>query len=312
MIIKDRNMRTILLKKYLVCIILLILGVTVIHAKNPGKDADIRMEWGVDKITLYQHEPVTITLYLLSPEIDIVGAKEIEPGHLDKGDFSYISHADFDRRPEHRNINGQRWYVYPVDSFVVTLDRPGKHKLSGGKYIVDSSTPVIIDDPYWGKMKKYNNERHSISVAPLQFEVKPLPKKEDSELFSGAIGNFDVTVIVPPGNIFLNEEAIALITVRGEGWINDNILPEYNSAFGNGTRLRSIAESRSKYLENGKLVSEVTLECTFLPTSIDNALLGPVKIGFFNPSVGSYQTAESAPVKIKVNSITVKSPSIDI
>lgn len=305
-------MRTIVFYKYLAFLILILFGIAKITAANYDPEEEIRLEWGADKVSLYQHEPATITLYLWTPEIEVRGAKETEPGHLDKGDFSYISHADYDRRPVRRVVNGRPWFVYPVDSFVVTLDRAGKHKLSGGKYLVETSVPMIVNDPFWGQVKKYRNERHTVSVAPMTLDVKALPKKSDSELFSGAIGNFDVSVLIPPGEIYLNEEAIALITIRGEGWINDQILPEYQGAFGNGTKLRSIAESRTKYLEDGKLVSEVILECTFLPTSLDSAMIGPVKMGFFNPALGTYRTAESNPVKVKVNSITVKAPSIDI
>ncbi len=278
----------------------------------PENQDEIHMQWNMESVALYQHEPVTLTLYLWSPEIEINGLKEIAPGHLDKGDFSYVSHADFDRRPRRRMLNGKPWIVYPVDSYVVTLDKPGKHRLSGSKYIIDTAVPEIIDDPYWGSVKSYKRAQKTIEVAPMTFEVKALPNKDNTESFSGAVGNFEVKVSVPPGEIYMNEEAIVIVTVTGDGWINDHILPEYRGAFGKGTKLRSVSEDRKKYMADGRLVSELILECTFLPTSLDEAIIGPVQMGFFNPTTGEYSIAASEPVNVKVQSIAMKAPSIDI
>ena len=269
------------------------------------------LEWGVDKITAYQHEPVTVTLYLWAPEANVRDIREIQPGKLDKGEFSFISHADFDRRPMRKVLDGREWIVYPVDSYIVTLDRPGKHRLSGGRYAVEASVPTIVEDPFWGKMQAYKSETTEIGVSPVQFDIKSLPANDDDS-FSGAVGDFQVEVTVPPGDIYVDEEALAVITVKGEGWINDHILPEYREAFGSGTKLKSFSESRNKYLENGKMVSEVQMECTFIPTLLKGAVIGPVKIRYFNPATNSYETAESNEVVVKVRSVADKAPAIDI
>ncbi len=89
--------------------------------------------------------------------------------------------------------------------------------------------------------------------------------------------------------------------------MGENVLPEYNEAFTEGTRLKSFSENRNQYIDKGCLVSEVKLECTFIPTSRENAFIGPVRFMFFNPETGKYQKVESEKVKVKVKSIAGKS-----
>ena len=270
------------------------------------------LRWGTDKVTVYQNEPATLILYLWVPEVDVRNVREIRPSSLDKGDFGFVSHADFNRTPQRKIVEDQEWLAYPIDSYVVTLEHPGKYKLNGGRYEVELAVPTIIEDPFWGKMQAYRPERTEVPVEPLNFEVKELPHENEDDNFSGAVGNFGVEVVVPPGDIYVGEEATAIVTVKGPGWINDHILPDYRDAFGNETKLKSMSETREKYLDNGKLISEIQMECTFIPTSLENAEIGPVSIRYFNPATGKYVTSSSSNVKVKVMSIAEKSPAHDI
>lgn len=272
----------------------------------------ISLSWGTDKVKLYEHEPVLLTLYLRTPELDVRGVKETKACRLDKGNFSYMSGASFDSRGHMEEKDGRRWYVYPVACYAMALDRPGKYKLGGGSYAVDIAIPVIYNDPFWGKIQSVEVERIEVPVKEVEFKVSALPDNRGDSEFSGAVGNFSVDVTVPPGDIYLNEEAIALITVKGEGWLSENVLPEYRGAFGNNVRLKSFSENRRHYVENGHMMSELQLECSIIPSSRENAVIGPVKIEFFNPASGLYETAESEPVKVTVKSIAGKSPALDI
>lgn len=272
----------------------------------------VRLAWDAKNISLYRHEPVTITLYLWCEDDNLLGWEESKPSKLDKGEFSYISHAKIFNNPEIREENGKKWRIYPIDSFVITLDKEGKNKLSGGEYSIDIAVPEVIRDKFQRERQVYRRQRMSVPVEPLFFSVKALPKNDDGKSFSGAIGNYSITVDIPPGDIYVDEEAIAIINVRGEGWINEQILPEYRGAFGKGTKLKSINEYRNKYLENGKLVSEIQLECIFIPTSLTESIIGEVSMEFFNPKNHKYTQVKSTPVPVKVSSVAVKTPIHEI
>lgn len=301
------------LKSILLFALILLLAEIMQAQKAESFDkSQIRLSWNHDKESLYYHEPAVLTLYLWTPGYEIRGVQQSKSPELDKGKFSYLQRADFNSEPRIVNQDGQTWYVYPVDSYAVALDKKGKYNLKGGRYIVDVAVPKLYNDPFWGRMQTIDIERVEVPVGPVQLAVKDLPATDADSEFSGAVGDFKVSVDVPPGDIYLNEEAIAIVTVSGNGWLNSGTLPEYHDAFGNGTKLKSFSENRRQYIKDGQLVSELQMECTFIPTSKDNAVIGPIWIEIFNPTTGKYEIVKSKPVQVKVSSIAEKAPILDI
>lgn len=301
------------LKSILLFALILLLAEIMQAQKAESFDkSQIRLSWNHDKESLYYHEPAVLTLYLWTPGYEIRGVQQSKSPELDKGKFSYLQRADFNPEPRIVNQDGQTWYVYPVDSYAVALDKKGKYNLKGGRYIVDVAVPKLYNDPFWGRMQTIDIERVEVPVGPVQLTVKDLPATDADSEFSGAVGDFKVSVDVPPGDIYLNEEAIAIVTVSGNGWLNSGTLPEYHDAFGNGTKLKSFSENRRQYIKDGQLVSELQMECTFIPTSKDNAVIGPIWIEIFNPTTGKYEIVKSKPVQVKVSSIAEKAPILDI
>lgn len=303
-----RKLKSILL----FALILLVAGIMQAQKAESFDKSQIRLSWNHDKESLYYHEPAVLTLYLWTPGYEIRGVQQSKSPELDKGKFSYLQRADFNSEPRIVNQDGQTWYVYPVDSYAVALDKKGKYNLKGGRYIVDVAVPKLYNDPFWGRMQTIDIERVEVPVGPVQLTVKDLPATDADSEFSGAVGDFKVSVDVPPGDIYLNEEAIAIVTVSGNGWLNSGTLPEYHDAFGNGTKLKSFSENRRQYIKDGQLVSELQMECTFIPTSKDNAVIGPIWIEIFNPTTGKYEIVKSKPVQVKVSSIAEKAPILDI
>lgn len=284
----------------------------IARARSRDRVPEMKLQWDVKNLELYQHEPAIITLNLWTPEIEVVGAKETKSSSLNKGSFGYISKLDFDNRPRIVEQDGKRWYVYPIDAYVFNLDNAGKFRLSGGRYNIGCSFPVIKSDPFWGKVQSVETQVYELPVRPLDIKVKKLPDTSFESEFSGAVGDFEVYVNIPPGDIFVNEEAIGIITVRGPGWLSEKVLPEYRDAFGKNVKLKSFSENRQSYIQDGQLVSELQMECTFIPESIDDSRIGEVRIEYFNPATLKYEIAKSEPVKIKVVSIAKKAPAVEL
>lgn len=300
--------------KSILLIALVMMTAAGLHAQKAQNfdKSEIRLSWNHDKVNLYHHEPAVLTLYLWTPAYEIRGVRQSKSPALERGKFSYLQRADFNPEPKIVEEDGKTWYVYPIDSYAVALDKAGKYTLKGGRYVVDIAIPKLYDDPYWGRMQTMETERVEVPVSPVQFNVRELPATDAESDFSGAVGDFKVSVTIPPGDIYLNEEAIAIVTVAGDGWLDADILPEYHDAFGQGTKLKSFSENRRQYLRDGKLVSELQMECTFIPTSKKGAVIGPIWIEVFNPETGKYEIVKSEPVQVKAQSIAQKAPVLDI
>lgn len=273
---------------------------------------DFAIECILDAETLYEREAGMVTLTLLSPTQDIAGVAENAPLELNHGEFASVSNVQVLDPPSVRRFRGKRYYAFPLARFVMTVAEKGKYTLQGGAYDVQVAYPVVVRDPFWGNVRTTETKTYRIPVGERSFRVRELPKIGNGEHFSGAVGNFTVRTVVPPGDIIVNEEATAVVEVSGYGTIPEQTLPEYRDAFRGNVKLKSISESRESYIKDGRLVTELRLECTFIPLQREDVRIGEVSFEFFNPRTGDYETVRSLPVEVETKSSVVRRETMEI
>lgn len=273
---------------------------------------DFSIECSIDNSVPYERESCKLMLSLISPTREIAGVTEYMPPALDKGEFSFVSKAQSTRRIEQFDKNGKIFYKIPIGDFIFSISEKGKYTLKDGVYEIRIAYPVIVNDPFWGKVRTTRSQSYRIPINRFSFKVKALPMIDKNTCFSGAVGNFEVKTIVPPGDIIVNEEATAVIIVSGDGIIPEQNLPEYRDAFADKVKLKSVTENRNAYIDKGKMVSTLELECSFIPLECGNLEIGEVEFEFFNPETGKYIRRKSQPVKFKSNSSIIRKESIEI
>lgn len=277
-----------------------------------SKKDKIFIDYEFSKKKFYEQEGTFITLWLYSVNPDIAFANEAEPPSLNKGKFAYASKVQDMRQPKKERVKGVDYYAYPLSTYLVTMKEPGKFRLQNGSYEVGINVPVVYQDQMWGEQRGFETRSFRISLPSSEFRVKELPVVEGTGNFSGAVGNFEIVTSIPEGNIILNEPSTVIITVRGNGLIGNDILPEYREAFGNGTKLRSVSENSRMFFDGKDVVSELELECEFIPTDKEHCEIGIVSLGYFNPETEKYETARSEPVRVSVKSLSVERSVHDI
>lgn len=268
------------------------------------EDAFVRCS--ISKSEFYCRECVTAVFWLYSTNSDIAYVREVQPAALNNGQFSYITNVSELPRPRTERIKGKEYVAYPIAMSIMAIDKSGKYDLSGAVFNVGYNVPVEHIDPYYGRIRTVQTIEKNLTMKPVHFKVLELPRAEEDFAFSGAVGKFSIDVSLPPGDIIVNEDATVLITLSGEGLIENDVLPEYHDAFGVGNKLKSFTESHEFYFNGKQLVSRKNLECIFVPSEINDCLIGIVRFGYFNPETKSYETAESSPFKVDVKSSAIK------
>lgn len=276
------------------------------------KDPDLFIECVLDSRTVYERQPVSAVVTLFSTDPDVEFANPISDVRLARGEFSTLQPVRPAGSSYRRDIGGRQYYCFPLRTFVFTIDKKGSYELSGGEYEVGVSYPVIVNDPFWGRVRTAETREYKIPVKKTPLNVKTMPEPPADMDFSGSVGDFSIETVIPRGDIYLNEEATAIIVLRGQGMIAELTMPEYRDAFKNGMKLKSVSESRSQAYDKGRIISELQLECTFIPTSVTDAEIGKVYFDYFDPVSGAYRRAESEPVKVKVKSTVSKRESMDV
>lgn len=262
--------------------------------------------------TFYIGEEIPVTTVLYSTTPDIAFYDRTSGITLSKGNMETLIRVEPNLRSFKKIIDKKTFFCYPIEQHIISFSQKGNYELVQSPFEIGVSIPVIYRDPFWGQIRTSEIKDFTVKVESCKLKIKPLPTVSSGVNFSGSIGQFTIETVVPRGKIYVNEEATAYITVKGEGIISPTAMPEYRNAFGNGLKLKSVSETRNKNIRDGELYSELILECSFVPSEIDNMVLGKVFFNFFDSKSGKYTTIESSPVPIKIESSVNKREKLSI
>lgn len=296
---------------YLVLVLALFISLES-RAAVSNNEPVLFISYETDSNTEYTGQIFPVKLVLYSSTPDVTFADKLSNLTLKKGEFSVFRRLDNRTRAYTKNLDGKKYYCFTLETYLISFSKPGNYEFNDRSFEIGVSFPVVLKDPFWGTYRSSETKTYNVKVKNFSVKIKNLPSPPDGTNFSGAIGLFNVETIVPKGNIIVNEEATAYIVVKGYGKFEESAMPEYKSAFSNGLRLKSVSEERNEYLENGRLVSEIRLECSFLPEKEGELEIGKVSFDYFDTKTGKYTRADSKPVTINVKSSVSKRDKMSI
>lgn len=273
-------------------------------AKSTDDDFFVRCEFS--KSEIYCYECVNIVYWLYTTTNDFAYINKVPTPHLKNGNFSFISQMKELPAPKRKEIKGREYAAYPISAYIVAMKDAGTFSIDGDEFEFERNNSVFVEDEYRGLLRKIERTRQLVKMPRAKFKVVSLPKISDDISFSGAVGEFEVQTLLPPGDIIVNEDARVIIVVRGKGLLGSDILPEYREAFGTGNKLKSFEQKDNAYFHGNSIISEKRLECEFVPDNLNNCEIGVVRFCFFNPKTRKYEIVESSPIKIEVKSSAIK------
>lgn len=287
-------------------------GIVSAKGAKTDSDADYRIYAELSKDKLYEGETGFLTIYLNSKSPDVSYLREIASPAVLKGEGLKLSRINRPRNIDIMEKDGKEFYRIPLTDFLLVPESAGKYTISGGEYNLGVAIPVIVNDPFWGRTRTVNVKDVRKAIDAIKIEVKKLPENKAEGSFSGAVGDFEVAVTIPEGDIIVNESATALIIVKGKGILDDDVMPDYRNAFAHDTRLKSVSEDVRTYFEGDDLISVKEIVCEFIPEKSGECELQSVKFEFFNPATGKYEQSESGVVKFNVKSSVSKRKTMSI
>lgn len=200
-------------------------------------------------------------------------------------------------RPSRVKEKGKEWYSWVIARDYVIPESAGKFSVGEGRYVVFLPVDRIVDHGFWGRRRVVEYEEVPVASKSVAFKVSALPSAKGSSLeFAGCVGSFKVEGWFPPGRIVPGSEAYAVFTISGYGSLADLRLPNLYRIFGSGCSLREVEQDERVLQRDGRLFSEVTLTCRFLPEA-EEFTVEPLRLRFFNPESGTYYEAASDPLQ---------------
>ncbi|MDE7380551.1 MAG: hypothetical protein K2N03_00295 [Muribaculaceae bacterium] len=240
----------------------------------------------------YVGETLTYNINLYSTSQEISDITETRPFGV--SDFKMIK-GNVERLSDNKvKVKGKQYYKWNIGRYFIIPEKKGYFTVKGGEYEVFFPVVKIVEDPWWGRRKSVVYDSFVLKAPDKKIKISPLPTNIKGENFSGAVGDFSVVSWLPPGTISKGKEAVAIIKISGNGLLENVEFPSLSQVFAENCKLKSIDRRENLSQENGNLVSEVVLECLFIPTS-DKGETSVFQFSFFNPYTKKYQTVSTEP-----------------
>lgn len=190
---------------------------------------------------------------------------------------------------------GKTSYCWTIQRNFIIPKEAGKYTVGDWKFVAFIPRERVVKDYFWGARRIVEYEEVPVDCKSVNFKVDKLPENKTGEEFSGCVGEFVIEGWFPPGNIHVGKEAVAVYTISGYGSLDNLRIPNVSKLFNNNCRLREIDQNESQTQRGGKLFSEVTLTCTFIPDSPEFSI-DPLSLLFFNPETKKYEVKQSNPL----------------
>ena len=231
----------------------------------------------------------TITLKSTYPNIADI---RIAQSPQYSADLEILRGSVSNKRPKEITEKGKRYYCWTIQRNFIIPKKAGKYQIGSWDFVAFIPRERIVNDFFWGPRRVVEYEELPVACKGVGFKAEDLPSNKTGKEFSGCIGDFTIEGWFPPGKISQGHEAIAVFTISGYGSLENLKIPNISKLFSEGCRLREIDQNETRSQRDGKLFSEVTLTCSFMPEGSEFKI-EPLSLLFFNPDTKKYELETS-------------------
>ncbi len=263
-----------------------------------GKSLYLKAE--VSRKNVYLGEPVTVAYKLYF-------RAEVRTYNVDKMPANtgfWVEKFQMPPQPviESVTVNGIRYNVATLDKMALFPTQTGTLTIDPMRITVEalvrsrrgtrSLFDSFFDDPFGRTIRK------ALVSAPVKIHVKPLPEEGKPVDFSGAVGNFTLSVTADKTVAQVNDAISLKIKIRGSGNIKLVDVPKLSIP----PDLEQYEPKVSTRINNkGPVISGIkTAEYILVPRHEGEYRIKPVRFTFFNPKTKSYQTLTSQPLYLRI------------
>ncbi|MFH2061191.1 MAG: BatD family protein [Pseudomonadota bacterium] len=201
------------------------------------------------------------------------------------------------------NINGKVFHVTQVD-FLIIPSTLGKFTIDAVSFIAkvrvgasqNPSFNSFLNDPFFA-----SNQYKPVRVVsnPVTIDVMPLPEYTGGRVFSGLVGQFNITAGIDKPKLMVGESATLTIEVAGTGNIMDASLPVINLD-GLGFKVYDDNPTDDIGMTPKGYEGSRIFKKAIVPVIPGQYRIDPVELVYFDYDKKSYQTAITPVLELDV------------
>ncbi len=198
---------------------------------------------------------------------------------------------------------GDRTYTVIPLTYALTATKAGQ--LSIGPFTAQAVVVLPSQnqpnvDPFFRQFFNQGEQKQiTLATATVTLDCQPLPDQNKPANFSGAIGNFSLSISVGPTNVTVGDPVTVRVQISGHGALDSVTLPDQSALPGFKVFPPTVKTDAGNGLG---LDGTKTFEEIVTPQTADIKSWPQFSFSFFNPDDGEYHTVTQPPVALTVHS----------
>ncbi|MBQ4355316.1 MAG: protein BatD [Bacteroidales bacterium] len=257
---------------------------------------DVFVRGSVSNTAPFQGEVVTVVYKLYTYNVAQWQANDVKmPQQTDLWTYR-LDDPDGKLVEKTETINGKRYSVYEIYRSAVAPQKSGSLTIS--PFSLDMT--MIVGRGFWA-----SRSDQTIKSNTLTLNVKPLPKANRPDDFSGLVGQYELTSTLAPTEVDVNDAADFTVTLSGKGAIQLADLPEFN--FPDNIDVTDPIIDDKVTTANG-LGGKRTFKYVLIPRQNGTYVIPATTFSYFDPTSQTYKqlSTQACSMKVKGEGSTAK------
>lgn len=260
-------------------------------------DGNLFMRAEVSQSSAFVNQAIlyTVKLYSTYDAIKFIGATASP-----KFDGFVVEESkDISTQLEYETYNGKTYATAIIARYIIFPQQAGPLTVKGNTYTVSVDQREYYRDPFYGSLSVAKPLQLNVTPNELTVNVKPLPSPVPAD-FSGGVGHFTISSSLPAQKFVTNQVASVVYTVEGTGNVKYITLPDLQKIYPSELEVYTPTSDVNINVGRYDVTGSVKFDYSFMPLEWGNFRLPDVKLVYFDPKTGKYETSVARGYEIAV------------
>lgn len=199
----------------------------------------------------------------------------------------------------YETFNGRTYATAIIARYIIFPQHEGQLSVKGNTYTVSVDQREYYRDPFFGSMAYSKPLQLNVTPNDLTVNVKSLPTPVPAD-FSGGVGQFSIRSELPAQSFVSNQAANIDYVVTGTGNIKYVTLPDLTKIFPPELEVYTPTTESDVNVGKTSVSGTMRFDYSFMPLEGGTFKLPDVKLVYFNPTTGQYETSVAKGYEISV------------
>lgn len=260
-------------------------------------DGNLFMRASVSETNVYEQQALvyTVKLYTTYDAIKFIGATAAP-----KFDGFVVEESKaISNSLSYETYNGKSYATAVIARYIIFPQMTGQLKVVGNTYTVSVDQREYYHDPFWGNMAVSSPLQLNVSPNDLVVNVRPLPAPKPAD-FSGGVGKFTLSSQLKSKDFKTNQAASIEYIVTGTGNLKYVQLPDLSTLYPAQLEVYTPTTDVKANVGSSNVSGSVSFDFSFMPLEEGTFKIPSIRLVYFNPETGKYETSESKGYDITV------------